>query len=140
MRVALSLGHRALQAFWRKIAFSLNCVWKGVRPSTDEDGTPWELGSYEAKMQGLRIGLPESPRARLTEIRGDWKWLDETFTMKNSYKGHCVCFRDSAATEGQLQYTDYSQTPPWVSAQRTTQEFIAEMLPQYAPCDGLNFI
>ena len=85
----------------RVLVWSLEALAAGCWPRTRHDGGAW-LQPADGR-RARRAGQPLGTRAALVEVRGDWKFLKETFKLPgwNTLSG--ICWRCSCTPEGLRQ-------------------------------------
>lgn len=125
--------HHTLNAIYRRIVWSLNCLRDGVYPSTGPDGEPLQ-GKHR-----LRSGTPicNGLKFAVTEIRADWLYHKQVLRFSSSWKGGAkvpVCFHCPAWASGPDKYYDVSETSPLWMKQYTLVEFLVEQMPAWDPC------
>lgn len=119
-------GNKTLDPIFRVMAWSLNVAYSGVFPSRDWKGR--DLPPARSAMAGKPIaGGPFC----LVQVRGDWKWLWESWQMKHYWKHKKgICFKCRADAEpGPNMFTrfdDFESIP-----RLTTRQFFDVALKRY---------
>ena len=81
----------SLNQLYRVLVWSLDALATGKYPEKDHDGTEFSKSHHpkRAKMAGKQIA--DGYRGAFSEMRGDWKFLRETFGLKENWKAKRVC-------------------------------------------------
>ena len=124
-----------MESVWGFITWSLNCCYLGKNPATDVEGRPW-VGDPRFP-PGQDIGF----RCRLWEVRGDWKWHYQCFSLKSTWMSGAVCHvcRASKSKPNEPSYVDFTSQPAWLRTCRTHATFIEDQLPNDRPCNALCY-
>eukprot|EP00973_Karenia_brevis_P027275 3760912-Karenia_brevis.AAC.1 len=108
-----------MNIFYRVFVWSLNVLARGVFPHEDHDGKRFGPGYHpeRAKLAGKPLApLPESPDdigyvGAFSEVRGDWKWLAETFNFLANYNTLNICHLCRAhKTTRRLLYSQFRRS------------------------------
>lgn len=128
--------NRTLNAFWRRIAWSLEHAFQGVHPLSRPGGKPL-LTKRERDHGGQQLSS-SGARWALTECRGDWEWHVQVFRPKASWQATKVCFRCPAQSKDNHLYWAHGDDCTWESAEYGLQAFISQRLKENNLC-ALDF-
>lgn len=77
-------------ALFSVLAWSMDCLIKGVMPTVRHDGSPWrQSDKARAKLGGKQLGC----KACVVEVRADWACLKETFRFPGWNENAGCCYR-----------------------------------------------
>ena len=115
----VSLGARSHNPLYLAIVQSLNHAFNGVSP--------------EGRL------LPH--KFCVAEIKGDWEYMYQTFSMKRFWKTRHICWRCLAENHVDAQhcFLDFAENPSWVGTQISNNEFLAQVVGNRHVC-SLVFI
>lgn len=101
------------------LKYSIAAASRGVYPLTTHDGSPWEAGSFGARMAGKRM----KSRFILTQIKSDWAEMVHTFGLPSWSCHHSPCFK-CCSLHSQLYKFDglTLQDSPWGDKPTTYEE------------------
>jgi hypothetical protein len=118
--------NETLPDLYRAVAWSFKAAVNGLWPESTHEGEPLcpTHGQNRYKKRGQSLGILRLGLARVT---GDWKFLKETYHLRN-YSTHACCHRCLAnknPDEGPL-YTDVGPTAAWRATATSHMEFMEE--------------
>ena len=88
---------RTINRILRIVAWSLNCLYVGMNPTSGPGGVP--LTSQELKRAGTPI-VSDGRQFQLIEVRGDWEFHCRIWRTNASWNGRSTCFKCSAVSVG----------------------------------------
>lgn len=95
-------GYHTLQALWEVLAWSFQCLLRGISPSCRHDGTPF--GQLEIRLPGDG----PIPHAALLQVRGDWEWLVQCCRLR-FYTSELFCWMCNATQSAGINcYHDFT--------------------------------
>ena len=103
-------GYHTLQALFRVVAWSSQCLLRGRTPTCRHDGTPWNRREIKDKAR-VPADMP-IPHACLVQIRGDWEWLCQFCRLRFFKTEHFCWMCNTTASPGDLCYTDFRPEAP----------------------------
>ena len=131
--------HSTLLPIWQRITWSLNSCFEGLWPSCGPAGEA--LRGRNAKNAGKFL-CPHHEKFCVSEIRGDWSWLKETFrfpfcswiAQKICYK--CPAIQKSRHQQDLLYYRHGNVTdgPHWLQKEFSLVQFLRHRIPEEDPC------
>lgn len=137
-----SLGKETLAPVWRFLQWSINCLYKNEHPCRDVDGKAWD-----PQLAGTPLFPGEDYRFRLTEIRGDWKWLQETWNIRSHWRSDRVCHRCRATKCTTCPLYNFDENPAWAATALNFEMFMDEEIKMADPhlnsllwCHGFHFL
>ena len=98
------------------VAWSFQCLASGQFPSHRHDGAP--LDSKRAKMPGQTLGV----QGVLAEVRGDWKFMKDTFGFPSWNTNSGVCWLCDCTPQ---TLRDVGNDAPWSVNRRSHWELLA---------------
>lgn len=128
--------NRTLNAFWKRMVWSLNAAFTGYNPSTGPSNGP--LTGKDAERAGTPL-CQGMRRFAVTELRGDWEWHRDIWRFTASWQSQQVCFRCPAVTNGMgdpsyVYYNNDAHTSCWLQEEFTLPQFIARRLKERQLC------
>ena len=126
----------AMRPIWSFICWSLNSCYIGKTPVTDVNGKLWTTTSHLCQ-PGSELPF----RARLWELRGDWKWHHQTIGMRSTWMSQLVCHQCGASKTmpPNLTYADFRAEPQWLHTVRDHDAFIRDQLPADRLCNPILY-
>lgn len=115
----------------RVIAWSMQHMAAKKWPTTREDGEPWKLSdSNRKKHAGKDLQLA----AVLSEVRGDWKMMKDTFRFPGWNSNEGICWMCNCTKE---TMRDCSATAPWRMGRCSHFELLARIDKKGKGCSPL---
>ena len=98
-----------LNAIFKVISWSFNCMAEGLHPIEDEDGNALPGGAK-------RTALAGPWRAICCQVRGDWQFYCQSFGFPQwNSAGNCCWLCRASATDQGLLWTDFNRDAGWRS-------------------------
>ena len=114
----------SLNQLYRVLVWSLDALATGKYPAKDHDGTKFSKSHHpkRAKMAGKQIA--DGYRGAFSEMRGDWKFLRETFRLKENWKAKRVCHLCRAHKKiSRLHFTQFRRNAPLRNTRVSREQF-----------------
>lgn len=97
-----------IQTIYEVFKWSLNALSSGKFPYKDYLGQPFSEMHHRDRFVLAGLDLAEGFCGAFSEVRGDWKWIKESFYLENYYGAHYICHLCNAHVSIQrLRYTNY---------------------------------
>ena len=113
-------GYCSLQEIFGVISWSMQCLLRGRSPSSRHDGSAWTREDLEHRMPRDQ----DIPQAALTQIRGDWEWLESCFRIR-SVNAQIFCWMcDTTTSPGPNCYHDFTPTAAHRATAITHEQYI----------------
>ncbi len=108
-------GASVLDEAYRVLVWSLQCLHSGHYPEADHTGRRFGPDHHprRAAMAGKPLG--RGLRAKLVEVRGDWKFLRETLHLKQHYgcrRGRMCHLCQATRQDAPERFSDFSRGAP----------------------------
>lgn len=117
---------RTLGPVWQFLAWSINCLYLNRHPEVDVFGNRWQSEATGPVVPGHRF--------RLTEVRGDWKFMQETWGVNSHWRKNRACHRCCANKKaGATPLWDFREDPAWAQGLLCFQEFLDSELDLSSP-------
>lgn len=123
--------HFTLNCIYRRIAWSITALVKGIHPESGPYGEALPKHLHELRGQAL------PHRCKLTEVRGDWSWHKKIFRFERcSWNGIQMCHHCPALAASQDAADLYwnFENNNWDSHLFSLDEFIDYRMPRRAMC------
>ena len=83
----------SLNQLYRVLVWSLDALATGKYPEKDHDGIEFSKSHHPKRAQMAGQKIADGYCGAFSEMRGDWKFLRETFKLKENWKAKWVCHR-----------------------------------------------
>ena len=135
------VSNRTYNTVFRRIVWSLNYAFDGINPTAAPRGktlTPEEV---------QRAGTPVTRQGHkfvVTEVKGDWEYIRDTFRVSASWNGNTICYKCPAMAKGPpgLVYFNFGSSPSsgcmWLKEEFSLQGFISLRLKSKNLCALAN--
>ena len=101
----------SLQVVYKVFKWSLHALSTGMFPWKDHNDEPFSENYFPDRFAKRGQRLAGGYCGALTEIRGDWKWIRETFYLEQHYGANYICHLCRAHTSiSRLLYKDFRTT------------------------------
>ena len=130
----LHLTEQTLQMMYEIVAWSFNIIAEGIWPDRDHKGSPWPDGSERARKGQQREYLANGARGFIVEVLGDWKWIKETFKLKQHFNTMDCCHQCFVRKEpGPLNFARLTPSAFALVPRRSMQSYVDAFLPAPPP-------
>ena len=113
-------GYCSLQEIFGVISWSMQCLLRGRSPSSRHDGSAWTREDLEHRMPRDQ----DIPQAALTQIRGDWEWLESCFRIRSVNAQICCWMCDTTKSPGPNCFHDFTPTAAHRATAITHEQYI----------------
>ena len=122
-----------LQMMYAIIAWSFNIIAEGVWPDRDHKGQPWTSANPQRRAkQGQE--LANGILGFIVEVLGDWKWIKETFKLRQHFNTMDCCHQYFARkAPGILNFARFAPTAFAQRPRRSMQSYVDAFLPAPPP-------